>query len=62
MKWKLRKGTKICCPLSFVGNYVISHRPGLYTISYRPPGHHIHVGTRNNLKAAKQLAELHSLT
>lgn len=60
MKWEELPGSSIQAPLSCSGHYVISHRIREFTVSFRPPREHHHVGTFNNLRAAKKAAEAHN--
>ncbi len=62
IKWLSNPGSPIQAPLSYGGDYVISHRTDLFTVSYRPPGQHVHVAQVKTLKAAKLAAEQHRLT
>lgn len=56
-KWKSDPGMPgIQAPLSFGGDFVISHRPQNFTVSYRPPGEHHHVGSFGTLRQAKAAA------
>lgn len=59
LKWEHCPGTHNCAPLELAGHYVISHRPGKFTIAYRPPGQHYIVGTSKTLDGAKYQAEQH---
>ena len=60
MKWKLIQGDAISATLSVSGDYVISHRPEQFNVSFRPHGHHVHVGLWTSLRAAKRGAEAHA--
>lgn len=59
MTWKYTRGDRVSAALSCSGDYVISHRPGSFTVSYRPTGEHVHVATRTTLVLAKKAAEGH---
>lgn len=66
LKWKKYtggkvNGIKVQADLSCAGDFVISHRHEQFTVSYRPTGHHIHVGTFTTLAAAKRAAEAFTL-
>jgi len=64
MKWKKEPGMPgIQAPISHGGDvhdYVISHRQDQHTVSYRPKGTHVHVGTFVTEKEAKAAAEIHA--
>lgn len=62
MRWTFYEGTyvdgvKVQTELSGAGDFTISHRPSNFNVSYRPPGHHVHVGCYATLEAAKAAAE-----
>lgn len=59
LRWKRYAGSEIQAPLICAGDYVISCRPQQYTVSYRPPGQHHHVGTFVDENAAKLEACIH---
>lgn len=59
MEWEYIPGSNIQAPLSVSGDYVISHRSQQYTVSYRPPNTHVHIGTGRFLAEACELAEQH---
>ncbi len=62
-KWKEDPGSPgIQAPLSFTGDYVVSHRPGHHTVSYRPPGQHHYVGSYSTKDEAIAAAEQHAVT
>jgi hypothetical protein len=56
MNWKYRCGSENMAPISFCGDYVISHREGRHILSYRPTGKHIHVGVYATAEEAKRAA------
>lgn len=57
LKWKFAAGVPgIQADLSYAGDYVISHRREQFTVSFRPPGQHHHVGTFKTLALAKRAA------
>jgi len=67
MRWKRDPGIpNVQAPLSHghgvspPHDYVISHRLNQHTVSYRPPGHHEHVGTYETEKEAKAAAAAHA--
>lgn len=64
LKWKKEAGIPgIQAPISHGGDYhdyVISHRPDQHTVSYRPAGKHVHVGTFASEKEARRAAEEHA--
>ena len=63
-RWKRDPGIPgIQAPLSFRPDedYVISHRPGQHAVSYRPKGHHAHVGNYETEAEAKRAADRHAL-
>lgn len=57
--WEYSPGSRIQAPLSSRWHYVISHRPDEFTLSYRPPNEHHHVGTFKTLQEAKDAAAEH---
>jgi len=57
--WEQIDGDEIQADLSVAGDYVISHRVKRYTVSYRPEGEHVHVGTYPSLRRAKVEAQKH---
>lgn len=60
MRWRFFegiKGVQADLSVSLKGCFVISHRRGCFTVSYRPPGHHFHVAQKVTLNEAKQAAE-----
>jgi hypothetical protein len=59
LEWKFSEGSAVQANLSFADDYVISHRPNEFNVSYRPPGQHHHVGCGKTLLEAEQLAEAH---
>lgn len=61
-KWRSRRGDKIMTPLSYLGDYTISHRPRDFTLSFRPTGEHHHVGSYPSLARAKAAAVSHAAT
>jgi hypothetical protein len=56
--WTTIPGTEVVATLSCWKHYVISHRSD-FTVSYRPPNQHHHVGTYPTLEKAKEEAEKH---
>lgn len=56
-EWKEHKGSKIQAALSVLGDYVISHRPNNYNVSFRPPNQHKHIGSYPTLAKAKEVVE-----
>ena len=66
LKWKRSPGSAVQAPLSHghglvpPHDYVISHREGQHTVSYRPEGKHEHVGNFPTQKEAKAAAEAHA--
>jgi hypothetical protein len=60
VRWKRHPGSAIQAPLSGWGHYVISHRPQNHTVSYRPRGHHVHVGSFTTETLAKRAAREHA--
>lgn len=62
MKWVYHRRTRDCASLSCYGPYVVSHRPGLHIVSYRPTGKHVHVGEYQTWQAAKAATEQHART
>lgn len=59
IEWQFIEGSKKQAALSCWKHYVISHRPECYTVSYRPPNEHHHVGQYPTLEEAKLQAEDH---
>lgn len=59
LEWRELPERDQTCALSVAADYVISHRPALFTCSYRPPGQHVPVAQCHTLEAAKQAAQLH---
>lgn len=57
LKWRTRRGNAISAPLSYAGDFVISHRHEWHTASYRPPGKHVHLGVFLTKKAAREFCE-----
>jgi hypothetical protein len=54
----------VVAPISYgdAHHYVISHRTGDHTVSYRPPGQHHHVGSYKTERDAKAAAQQHADT
>lgn len=59
IKWDRAEGNKNSAPISYSGDYVISERPDLFTLSFRPAGQHIPLGQFETLNEAKSAAEEH---
>ena len=60
-RWKRYPGIpNVQAPLSGWGHYTISHRQNNHTVSYRPPGHHVHVGSFPTEAKAKNAAHYHA--
>lgn len=57
--WSHYPGSDICCPLTSWEDYVISHRPDQFTLSYRPKDSHIPLGQFTTLELAKSEAVEH---
>lgn len=60
--WEYREGTKICAPLYYFEDYVISIWSEYFILSYRPTGQHIPLGKFNLFGDAKEAAEKHQKT
>jgi len=61
VRWKRYAGVPgIQAPLSGWDDYVISHRQANHTVSYRPKGHHVHVGSFETEAEAKRAAREHA--
>ncbi len=58
--WEYREADKHTSALSYWKDYVISHRPGNFTLSFRPPDTHKHLGNFPSLEEAKRVAEEHA--
>jgi hypothetical protein len=59
LQWREIPERPNVCALSVAADYVISHRPDRYMVSFRPPGKHEHVGLTDTLVAAQAAAQLH---
>ena len=59
MNWDEWPAENNSAALSTCGDYVISHRPNEFNVSYRPPGQHHHVGLAMTIEEAKKLADAH---
>jgi hypothetical protein len=62
LAWDTIPATDITCALTIAGDYVITHWPHGFTLSYRPPRKHEPMGTFGTLGEAKQVAERHQST
>jgi hypothetical protein len=62
LAWKEDPGSHVQAPLSYAGDYVISHRTDQHNVSYRPPGEHHHVGCYKTKAEARAAAERHAAT
>jgi hypothetical protein len=61
LDWREHDGIpNIQAPLSVAGDYVISHRPEQFTLSYRPTGHHVPLGQFTTEQEAKDKAQRHA--
>jgi hypothetical protein len=60
MNWQHTPETKKVTALTFSGDYIISHRPECFTVSYRPTGQHYHVGQFQNVADGQAAAEEHA--
>lgn len=62
--WKHDKGSQIQAPISWKGDYVVSHRGDEsgkgHNVSFRPTGQHHHVGSYPTAQAAFQAADQHA--
>ncbi len=58
-EWRYITGDSISADLSLRGDYVVSHRRGCHTVSYRPTGKHEHVGQFATKELAYAAAEVH---
>jgi hypothetical protein len=59
LQWREIAERPNVCALSVAADYVISHRPARYMVSFRPPGKHVHVGLSDTLVGAQTLAQSH---
>lgn len=58
-KWTQYKGDAVQADLLCAGKYVISCRENCFTVSWRPKGHHEHVGQFSTKSEAIAAAERH---
>jgi hypothetical protein len=58
-QWEHHPETKTTCGLSACGSYIISHRPKLFTASYRPANTHQHIAQTETLEEAMRACEAH---
>lgn len=61
LDWENYPGTPIQAPLSCAGDYVISHWPTGFILTYRPPGKHVPMGKFDTLDKAKFKAMVHKI-
>lgn len=59
LRWRHVPQSDVCAALEIAGDYVISHRPASFTLSYRPAGQHVALGTFISLEIAKNQAKNH---
>lgn len=64
--WSHDEGSQIQAPISWKGDYTISHRGDVeaggqgHNLSYRPPGEHHHVGRYATAREAFEAAKKHA--
>lgn len=63
LSWEHVPRTDVCAALSWTpegaDHYVVSHRCREHTVSWRPPGQHVHVSTWTTKAAALRAAQAH---
>ena len=57
IEWAENPGSRVQAPLSYGNDYLISHREGLHSVSYRPEGKHIPLGNFKTKEEARAAAE-----
>lgn len=62
LAWEESPGSHVQAPLSFAGDYMISHRTDEHSVAHRPPGKHYHVGCYKTKAEARAAAERHAAT
>lgn len=61
MEWLHRDGDAVQAPISYSGDYVVSHRLNRHILSHRPPNEHHRVGVFETAADAYIAAEAHHL-